>query len=264
VLSALTDPVLMFVPDTVALLQLLTWENPHALGHVPGRLASVVTSLTGAQLVHVLPAIIGPVRDVLAVRDTHSLLRAYYALFSLGATTGHTGIGLMHAILDGSSQGWGALRKMMMLACVEGATRPLLMHQVHHLFSLSATPQSGCTIAALAAELGTIEAELAAMEAPEPQQATANLIRQHRGGLLHFKYLCLAMQQRLQQAAALLAAQQAGAAVPPPGPADVVLAAAEARPAGRGGPQVGAADEGDDEEVVEVHLDEEEGEREAQ
>jgi hypothetical protein len=267
VLTALTDPVMLFLPDTVALLQLLTWENPAALGIVPGRLASVVCALAGTQLLHVLPGILGPVREVLSVRDNQGVLRAYYTLFSYGPGLPLSGVGLLTGMLEGSSQGWGALRKMLLLSCVEPVVRALTLPQLQHLMSIGmGQPRGNGVLAALVAELATVEAELHHMEATDPQAAAAAIICQHRGAVTYIKSLLAMVDRSFHQA---LQQQVAHVAQHTHARQDFVVAAEQPRPSGRaqkvqqdGAEEVTEEDvvEEDvvEEDVVEVHLEDEE------
>jgi hypothetical protein len=217
VLAALCHPLVLVAHDTAALLQLLMWENTSASQIVAPRLVQAAMLLVPAQVFNLMPHLVNPIRDALGIRDNLMLLRAFSALFT--CVPGGP-LPLLHSLLEGCNTGWVALRKMMMLACVEGVVRGLHQSQVNHIMQVG-LPQlrnlGGAN--ALMQELVALEAELARLEASE-QSGPVALIRLHIGAVtymrekmtyqveVHRALLQDQMQRHLLQQVALQQAQQ--------------------------------------------------------
>ncbi|KAI8477153.1 MAG: hypothetical protein J3K34DRAFT_455469 [Monoraphidium minutum] len=236
VLNALCDLPVVASREAIALLQLLTWENAPAAGHVAGQLAAAAACMGGALVFTALPHLVGPMRDVLGVRDSASLMRAWVVLCGPGGGGG----GVLGSVIEGASQGWNAVRKLLLLSAAETALRALPLAQAASVLVGAASGHaSRGGGAALHQELVTVELEAAAFEASDPQ-GCGYLARNHLGAIAYYKQLLMhwATQQTQQQqasVAAALAVQQQ-------------RAAAAAAAGGGGGEGAGAGQEGEEEE----------------
>lgn len=207
VLDALTDPLLLCMAEQVPLLQLLIWENYHTTQMVIARLVTTATSQTGSALVHVLPHMIAPMKEVLSVRDSVSVWRAFSVLFY------PTGASLLGWLVEGPNQHWHAIKKMMVLACFEGALRGLTQQQISQVMMCGLGHVRAAST--LWQVLETLEGELLALESLD-QQGAAPLIKQYVGAVTTFKAAALAHASGLaaqhQQRQMLAMQQQAAAA----------------------------------------------------
>ena len=186
-LGVLCSPALILhcVPETVALLQLLSWANHVATLAVTPKLLNAALQLSGSLVVQYLPMMVQPIRDVLTLADNQVFWRCLHALF------GNGGCSLLGALADASSSGWlPALRKMLLAACFEPALQLLEPEQRRHVLGLALQQYSPVNLAGSLAwaeqDLDNLPAEHAAVLEP--------LVRQHLPSLQRLKVLAASVQ----------------------------------------------------------------------